>query len=652
MTTVKNSLLPVLFVIYAFFGVPFFTSVSAQGATPTKAPNMSGFSRVYIGVPVCPNKKVPTNNAVLVHLYAATSGSTSNFPTREWTVKGSGKGPMTFGTTSPALWGTPPVQYTNVADHIRMYDSATGTVFQPTGTPPHPGFNYIDHWSLGGWVASSRISSSTSPAPVPNGTYTINFAVPESLCTASGWKFTAGVTYPNPVMYGSPITLRTIFEPQGQIDAVQNPMPAELYVKNAAGAVYLINSNFYLYSGDRTSTVTIPANVPIGNGYWLEIMGKQMLRNISGTLERPAIRTAITFNLVAPSPTPSRTPTPSPTITPTRTPTPTPNGYCSSNANCSNGNVCVNNGCLPPTPTITPTPACDLKKYGDANCNGVVSLSKDNDDYVIWKDEYLKKVSTMKADFNGDKKVSLIDLDIWIRSVIDGFMPNGTGVTITKSPSATLAPSTNPSVTGAQPTVTGTQATKPDLTIETITRDANYYRVRFCNTGASPTATSGKFGIKIFNSSTGQTYSSPAQYPYDVPAAGSCVTSGGITCSLVGGTCTTDAVIIATLDPVNTVDEASETNNEKTQSFTSSAQPSVTPTPTTNIANLPACAANCQTSAAAACQGIDCNYCPPGQMCTQVVKTCKADPSLCRNTAGEAVSCYTYTCVAGSGGGL
>lgn len=647
MTTVKNYLLPVLFFFYMLFGVPFFTSVIAQGPTRTPTPNLGNVSRSYTAVPVCPNNKVPTNNVVVVHLLSAVSGAVSSaFPTQSWTVKGTGKGPISFGTNSPSVVGTPPVQYPNVADNIRMYDSVTGTIFQPTGSVPHSGFNYIDHWSLGGWVASARLSSGNTYTPVPAGSYTVQFAIPESMCTASGWNFTSGVTYPNPVMHGSAITLRTIFQPQGQIVTVQNPMPAELYVKNAAGALYLINSNFYLYTGDKTTTVTIPSNVPIGNGYWLEVMGKQMLRNISGGSERPAIRTASTFNLVAPSPTPTRTPTPTPSLTPTRTPTPTPNGYCTANTNCSNGNVCVNNGCVPPSPTVTPTPACSLKPYGDANCNNVVSMTKDNEDYTIWKAEYLKQATTTKADFNNDKKVSLIDLDIWIRSVIDGFMPNGTPVTVTKTPSATLVPSGEP--TGAQPT--GAQATKPDLVIETITRDANFYRVRYCNKGAT---VAGKFLIKYTNNTggtTNQTYTSPELYPYDVPAAGQCVTSGGLTCSLIGGTCTSAVSVIASLDPLNSVDEADETNNSKSEIF--NATTTVASPTGVDPSTLPACPANCKETSAAACQGVDCNACPAGQVCPDVVRSCRSQSNQCRNAAGAAVTCYTYTCVAGTGGNV
>lgn len=75
---------------------------------------------------------------------------------------------------------------------------------------------------------------------------------------------------------------------------------------------------------------------------------------------------------------------------------------------------------------VTPVPTSDTgvdcgmwKKYGDANCDKVVNQN----DYTIWKDEYFKKTNTKNADFNSDSKVSLIDLDIWVRGFVDKILP-------------------------------------------------------------------------------------------------------------------------------------------------------------------------------------------------------------------------------------
>lgn len=60
--------------------------------------------------------------------------------------------------------------------------------------------------------------------------------------------------------------------------------------------------------------------------------------------------------------------------------------------------------------------SCVYKGYGDANCDGVLT----SDDYVMWKSEYLKELNTITSDFSKDSKVSLIDLEIFIRYLLNG----------------------------------------------------------------------------------------------------------------------------------------------------------------------------------------------------------------------------------------
>lgn len=277
--------------IFAFFAAlsMLVSSVNAQGATATPRPTMGSFSRVYTGVPVCPNGGVPTNNVVLVHLYSATSGATSTFPTQSWTFKGTGKGPISFGTTSPSVWGTGSVQFPNVADHLRMYDSVTGTVFQPTGSVPHSGFNYLDHWSLGGWVAQARLSTGANYTPVPaGGPYTVQFAVPANLCSTPGINFSMGISPTGNLVTGQQMTIRTIFTTVNQPFTTQNPMPASIFIKNGT-STYTVSTNYNLYQGDRSGTITIPATVPPGSGYYIEIMGNQLVRQ-GANMVRPSLR--------------------------------------------------------------------------------------------------------------------------------------------------------------------------------------------------------------------------------------------------------------------------------------------------------------------------------------------------------------------------
>jgi hypothetical protein len=255
---------------------------------------------------------------------------------------------------------------------------------------------------------------------------------------------------------------------------------------------------------------------------------------------------------------------------PTPTVTPTPAGYCTSNANCSAGNVCVNQGCVPPSPTpsptqvpptptitptstppATPTPNCYLRPKGDANCNNVI----DSEDYTIWRAEFLGIIPQERADFSGkteckdeegnEKYVCQFDLEILFRSLIDGYDQNP------------------PTPTPGLPTATPTPQVQPSQAV--------------------------------------------------------------------------------TITPVPTQSATA------TQIPTQAATQAPTQAPT-NTTALPNCPSTCADSSVAACQGVDCNYCPPGQACTQVIRSCRSNSVQCKDTSGATRTCWTYTCVAGTSG--
>lgn len=110
------------------------------------------------------------------------------------------------------------------------------------------------------------------------------------------------------------------------------------------------------------------------------------------------------------------TPTPAP---PTPTPIPTPivcgPNVCNPGQSCkpdpADGELtCVDN----PTPTPTPTPVptaivCPPKSNGNAD-NSACSIN--DEDYGIWKAEFLSQTGT-RADFDGDGKVTILDFNIW-----------------------------------------------------------------------------------------------------------------------------------------------------------------------------------------------------------------------------------------------
>lgn len=112
--------------------------------------------------------------------------------------------------------------------------------------------------------------------------------------------------------------------------------------------------------------------------------------------------------------------------------------YLTDSDNGSRGAVCDNylgstvNPCAA-TPSASPTPVA-----GDANGDGVVDIL----DFNIWRDEFLGRALTRRADFNRDGRVDLLDFAIWRNAVGGGISPPITIVpTILPSPTPTPTPS-------------------------------------------------------------------------------------------------------------------------------------------------------------------------------------------------------------------
>ncbi|XXF78753.1 hypothetical protein P2318_03055 [Myxococcaceae bacterium GXIMD 01537] len=109
------------------------------------------------------------------------------------------------------------------------------------------------------------------------------------------------------------------------------------------------------------------------------------------------------------------------------------------------------------------------------------------------------------------------------------------------------------------------QATRgfiPDLSVEEITRDSHYFKVRYCNWTSYGSDAS--FVISLRNELSGQTFTSG---PMTMPASGACLWTGGITCGLVGMVCDEAGTLTATVDAQQEVVEAYEYNNALTVEF-------------------------------------------------------------------------------------
>jgi subtilase family serine protease len=108
--------------------------------------------------------------------------------------------------------------------------------------------------------------------------------------------------------------------------------------------------------------------------------------------------------------------------------------------------------------------------------------------------------------------------------------------------------------------------TLTDLVPQSITRDSTYYYVSYCNNGAG--TSDSKFTIKLTNTATNESFTSNPLYAFSVLAPGTCATTGGFTCGLIGDpTCSLPITVSAHVDPDNTVLESDELNNAMTVAF-------------------------------------------------------------------------------------
>lgn len=105
-----------------------------------------------------------------------------------------------------------------------------------------------------------------------------------------------------------------------------------------------------------------------------------------------------------------------------------------------------------------------------------------------------------------------------------------------------------------------------DLTVTDISRDNNYYRVKYCNEGDA--MSDNTFTILLTNLTDNKSFESSHYYPYSVPTPGECKWTGGFTCGLIGDpTCDKDIQVKVIIDYRNTVDETDENNNTYQKDF-------------------------------------------------------------------------------------
>jgi hypothetical protein len=110
------------------------------------------------------------------------------------------------------------------------------------------------------------------------------------------------------------------------------------------------------------------------------------------------------------------------------------------------------------------------------------------------------------------------------------------------------------------------EGAEPELTTQAITRDSSYYYVTYCNDGAGSSDAS--FTVELTNTATGESFTTNPLYPFSVPPPGTCATTGGITCELIGDAgCSQCLTVRASVDSSNTVTEADESNNDLTLSI-------------------------------------------------------------------------------------
>ena len=148
-----------------------------------------------------------------------------------------------------------------------------------------------------------------------------------------------------------------------------------------------------------------------------------------------------------------------------------------------------------------------------------------------------------------------------------GFRPPRPTPTIGFPPTPTPPPGSTPTPPGPTPTPTPCVGTKPDLTVEDLARDAaNRVTALYCNRGC--VTSSETFTVYFYNIDQSRGYETPSTYPFSIPNPGSCVLTGGVTCTLFNACGATN--VRATVDYRNTVDEANEGNNTYEEYLTGS----------------------------------------------------------------------------------
>ena len=165
---------------------------------------------------------------------------------------------------------------------------------------------------------------------------------------------------------------------------------------------------------------------------WAELLH---WNNNAGTLQLVEPETTVTLT---PSPTSGITPQPpSPTAVPAQspvptdvpvlsdipaevTPTPTPTDQIrvpQETTTPSSTGIPTQGISTAPIATITiiaDPENCPRKPEGDANCDNEITLI----DHEIFRSEYLGEWDSRFADFNSDGNVSLLDVEIWVRSFL------------------------------------------------------------------------------------------------------------------------------------------------------------------------------------------------------------------------------------------
>ncbi|MCY1019141.1 hypothetical protein [Pyxidicoccus sp. MSG2] len=112
------------------------------------------------------------------------------------------------------------------------------------------------------------------------------------------------------------------------------------------------------------------------------------------------------------------------------------------------------------------------------------------------------------------------------------------------------------------------QATRgllPDLTVEEISRSSGGFKARLCNRASHGSEST--FTVLMTNDGTGSSFQTNPVYPFSVPAPGTCIWTGGISCTQLGVGCKDFITLTVHVDDTNNVIETYEDNNTMTVSF-------------------------------------------------------------------------------------